>query len=109
MRFIVDAQLPPHLAEWLRSHGHQASALTEIGLRDADDADIWSRALTEGAIIVTKDEDFAAMAGRIGDGPQVLWVRTGNILRRALIKRFEATWSQIEPILETGIPLVELR
>jgi len=55
MLFIVDAQLPPQLAQWLRDRGHEASALREIGLRDADDADIWSHALAERAIIVTKD------------------------------------------------------
>ena len=109
MRFIVDAQLPPQLAQWLRDRGHQASALREIGLRDADDADIWSRALAERAIIITKDEDFAAMAGRLANGPQVLWVRSGNLLRRVLIARFEAVWPQIEPILESGAGLVEMR
>jgi predicted nuclease of predicted toxin-antitoxin system len=109
MRFLVDAQLPPQLAAWLRDRGHEASALREIGLRDADDADIWSRALADGAIIVTKDEDFAAMAGRIANGPQVLWVRSGNLLRRALIDRFEAAWPQVEPFLAGGASVVELR
>jgi predicted nuclease of predicted toxin-antitoxin system len=83
--------------------------LREIGLRDADDADIWSRALAERAIIVTKDEGFAAMAGRIANGPQALWVRSGNLLQRVLIARFEAVWPQIEPILEPGAALVEMR
>lgn len=109
MRFIVDAQLPPKLAEWLRERGHDALALREIGMRDADDLDIWARALAEGAIIVTKDEDFAAMAGRIANGPQVLWVRSGNLLRRVLIARLEAAWPQIEPILASGASLVEMR
>lgn len=109
MRFIVDAQLPPQLAHWLRDRGHEASALREIGLRDAGDADIWSRALAERAIIVTKDEDFAAMAGRFANGPQVLWVRSGNLLRRVLIARFEAVWPQIELILESGAGLIEMR
>lgn len=109
MRFIVDVQLPPQLTQWLRDRGHEASALSEIGLRDADDADIWSHALAERPIIVIKDEDFAAMAGRIGNGPQVLWVRSGNHLRRVLIARFEAVWPQIEPILGAGAALVEMQ
>jgi hypothetical protein len=44
LRFIVDAQLPPALAAFLRDKGHEAVALREIGLRDADDPDIWERA-----------------------------------------------------------------
>jgi predicted nuclease of predicted toxin-antitoxin system len=41
MRFIVDAQLPPQLAAWLRARGHAAFALRDIGLRDAGDTDVW--------------------------------------------------------------------
>ncbi|MGD9815614.1 MAG: DUF5615 family PIN-like protein [Hyphomonadaceae bacterium] len=96
LRFIVDAQLPPALAEFLRGKGHEAASLREIGLRDADDADIWERARKDGAIIVTKDEDFALMVAANDNGPRVLWVRTGNLLKRVLLARFDAAWSEIE-------------
>ena len=109
MKFIVDAQLPPRLADWLRDKGHEALALRDVGLRDAADPEIWRRAGDQGAIIVTKDEDFAAMAARSAVGPQVLWVRTGNLLNRVLLQRFEAAWPQAEPLLANGARLVELR
>ena len=109
MNFFVDAQLPPLLADWLRGKGHDAAALRDLGLRDATDPDIWRRAETDGAIIVTKDEDFAAMAARTADGPQVLWVRTGNLLNRVLLRRFGSAWPQAEPLLAGGAKLVELR
>ena len=105
----MDAQLPPQLATWLRTKGHHAVALREVGLRDADDPEIWTYAETEAAVIVTKDEDFAAMAGRLPSGPQVLWVRTGNILTRPLLMRFEAAWPSVEPLLANGHRLIELR
>lgn len=109
MRFIVDAQLPPQLAAWFRAKGHEAFAVREIGLRDADDPEIWRRATTDNDIIVSKDEDFATMALQPGSGPQVLWVRTGNILTRSLIQHFEQTWEQAEVLLEADVRLVELR
>jgi len=109
VKFIVDAQLPPRLAVWLRAKGYDAVSLREVGLRDADDADIWLRAHSEREVIVTKDEDFAEMAGRLADGPQVLWVRTGNVLTRALLVRFDAAWAEAEPLLAAGARLVELR
>ncbi|HEY5046899.1 MAG TPA: DUF5615 family PIN-like protein [Rhizomicrobium sp.] len=61
MKFVVDAQLPPALAAWLRDKGHDAVAVREIGLREADDRDIRSHARAEHAIVVTKDEDFAQL------------------------------------------------
>ena len=45
MRFIVDAQLPPALARLLTAHGHIAEHVEDIGLREADDSQIWRYAL----------------------------------------------------------------
>jgi predicted nuclease of predicted toxin-antitoxin system len=67
MKFVVDAQLPPALAAWLRDKGHDAVAVREIGLREADDGDIWSYARAERAIVVTKDEDFGRLAAAAPD------------------------------------------
>ena len=38
MKFLVDAQLPPMLAEWLRRAGHETKHVQDVDLRDADDA-----------------------------------------------------------------------
>ncbi|MGE0743075.1 MAG: DUF5615 family PIN-like protein [Hyphomonadaceae bacterium] len=109
LRFIVDAQLPPALADFIRAKGHEASALREIGLRDADDANIWTWARAEAAIIVTKDEDFAQLVAANDDGPRVLWVRSGNLLKRVLLARFESAWPELEGHLIAGARLVEMR
>jgi predicted nuclease of predicted toxin-antitoxin system len=39
VKFVVDAQLPPALARLLREAGCDASAVREIGLREASDAE----------------------------------------------------------------------
>lgn len=109
MRFLIDAQLPPALATWLRAKGHEAATVREISLRDASDSIIWKRATDEGRIIVTKDEDFASMAAAEENGPKVLWVRTGNLVNRLLLARFERAWDEIEAHLESGARVVELR
>lgn len=41
MRFLVDAQLPPALARWLASQGHQADHVGDLGLAAAMDRVIW--------------------------------------------------------------------
>ncbi len=108
MRFLVDAQLPPALAEWLRKKGHEATHVREVGLRDADDRSIWAHAVAEAAIMVTKDEDFATLAA-MGSEARVLWVRTGNLVNRLLLARFEKSWLEVEDYLAAGSTLVELR
>jgi len=83
VKFLVDAQLPPALARWLSEAGHQAEAVREIGLRDAEDDAIWQHALTTSTVIVTKDEDFATRLQQATSAPQIVWLRVGNTSNRA--------------------------
>lgn len=108
MKFVVDAQLPPALATWLRNKGHDAVAVREIGLREADDGTIWSYAHAQNAIVVTKDEDFGQLAAAMPEA-RVLWVRVGNAVNRVLLARFERSWPEILAHLEDGAQIVELR
>jgi predicted nuclease of predicted toxin-antitoxin system len=44
VKFLVDAQLPPALARWLREAGHEAEHVEFVGLREESDSAIWVRA-----------------------------------------------------------------
>ena len=55
MKFLIDAQLPPALAEWLRQAGYESQSVRDAGLRDAEDFMIWQYAQTHGWVILTKD------------------------------------------------------
>ncbi len=56
MRFLVDAQHSLNGS----AGGHDAEHLGERQMQTASDAAIWGYALATSAVIVTKDEDFAA-------------------------------------------------
>jgi predicted nuclease of predicted toxin-antitoxin system len=109
VKFLVDAQLPPALARWLREAGHDAQAVREVGLREAHDNDIWRQASATGAILVTKDEDFASRAQQDASGPVVLWLRVGNTSNRALRAWFLPQLPQILALIQQGVRLVEVR
>ncbi|MES2691979.1 MAG: DUF5615 family PIN-like protein [Verrucomicrobiota bacterium] len=78
MKFLVDAQLPPALARWLSEAGHEAFAVREVGLREAEDLAIFDYALRNGLVILTKDEDFAMLAEGGEPSPTIVWLRIGN-------------------------------
>ena len=59
MRFLVDANLPRSTAALLRTLGHEVEFARDIGLAAAPDRDIATRAKTTGAVILTRDLDFA--------------------------------------------------
>ncbi|MET3837440.1 putative nuclease of putative toxin-antitoxin system [Brevundimonas sp. UYEF29] len=109
MNFIVDAQLPLALTDWLRAQGHAADHVSELLTVSAPDQAIWSLAKDQDRIVITKDRDFAIWAADRRSGPQVVWLRLGNATRRALIAWLEPKWSQIEQRLSEGVHLVEVR
>jgi predicted nuclease of predicted toxin-antitoxin system len=108
MRFIVDAQLPPALARWLVSKGHEAEHVADRQMATASDAAIWDFALLEDMIIVTKDEDFAQRKALADGGPTVLWIRLPNTRRRDLLIWFAAVFPEILRALQRGESLIEV-
>jgi predicted nuclease of predicted toxin-antitoxin system len=104
--FLIDQQLPAMLADWFEQKGHQAHHVRDIDMRDAADGAIWRRAIEMAAVVVAKDEDFAARR-KVADGPQVLWLRVGNATNRVLRSYLEAAWPTVLPYLEAGEPIVE--
>jgi len=95
--------LPPSLADWLRTKGHEARHVQELGLHNVDDIDIAARALTEDATIISKDSDFAFK----GPPPTVV-ARLGNVTNARLITRFEGAWPSILSALQAGETYVEI-
>ena len=108
MRFLVDAHLPPALARWLVAAGHQAEHVLDRRMEAASDVAIWTLATELAAVIVTKDEDFAQMKARIGEGPTIVWIRLPNTRRRPLLTWFEQALPMILAACERGETLVEL-
>ncbi|MBX7133717.1 MAG: DUF5615 family PIN-like protein [Fimbriimonadaceae bacterium] len=107
MLFIVDAQLPPQLAGWIDSEfGIKAVAVRDLGQRDASDLEIFVAAQEPGKVIVTKDEDFLDLVGRLGPPPQVLLVTCGNSTNRFLKSLFELQFFAAIDQLNNGEPIV---
>ena len=107
MRFLVDAQLPPALARRLEALGHIAEHVADRGMVSASDHVIREHATSVGAVIVTKDEDFA-IRRLLADGPAIVWLRLGNTRRAALLTRIEAELPAIIAALERGETLIEV-
>lgn len=108
MRLLVDAQLPPALAEWFATHGLPATPVRELGLRDSDDGSIWNFACEHEWVLVTKDEDFVARCLTTSAAPTVIWIRRGNCTNRALFSWLEGLMSDLKERLEAGDKIIEL-
>lgn len=107
MKFLVDAQLPPGLANWIAARGQEAAHVADLGLLAASDREIAAWAETEDAIVVSKDEDFLVL--RLPDRFAFVWLRCGNCTNRVLIRWIEARWDRLLMLLEQGERMVEVR
>lgn len=109
MKFLVDANLPPALARWLASEGHEAHHVGDFGIEAMSDRAIWTRARELDACIVTKDEDFILLQALDRAGPAVVWIRIGNAVRSILLQRIPAVWPAVVSAIERGEKVVEVR
>jgi predicted nuclease of predicted toxin-antitoxin system len=109
MLFIIDAQLPPGLVDFLKARGFEAQHVSRIGLGAAPDTEIWKRACDVGAMVMTKDEDFVTLATRSKSGPGVVWIRIGNCTNQSLRLALAPVLDEIIAALANGERLIEIR
>ncbi|MEH2328555.1 DUF5615 family PIN-like protein [Nostoc sp.] len=109
MKIWIDAQLPPTLALWLtETFDVEATALRELGLRDAKDVEIFEAARVAKTVIMTKDSDFVDLACRLGIPPQILWLTCGNVTNRNLQRLLAIALPDAIERLRQGEAIVEI-
>ncbi len=109
MTLWLDAQLSPKLASWMSiNFAVKVYAVRELGLRDAEDKEIFLAAKQAEAIIVTKDSDFINLLEQYGTPPQVIWVTCGNTSNDYLKQILTKTLPPALLSLADGEKLVEI-
>jgi predicted nuclease of predicted toxin-antitoxin system len=105
MKFLVDAQLPPGLCDWLEERGHAALHVSRLeeALQDGHIADHAER---EDLVLISKDADFVEL--RLPDRFAFLWLRCGNVSNRGLREWLGAQWGEVERRLGQGARLIVL-
>jgi predicted nuclease of predicted toxin-antitoxin system len=79
VKFLVDANLSPRVAELLRAAGHDAVAVRDLRLASAPDDVILDRALSEDRIVISHDTDFGTLlAIRRLTRPSVILIRSSD-------------------------------
>jgi predicted nuclease of predicted toxin-antitoxin system len=105
----VDAQLSPALAPWIAAElGHPANAVRDLGLRAANDPQIFQAAREAQAIVPTKDADFAGLVERMGPSPQIIWITCGNTSNAAMRDLLRRHLPKALQVLAQGEPLIEI-
>lgn len=109
MTIWIDAQLSPAIAIWINANfSVEAIAVRDLGLRDAEDEEIFLEAKNANAIVMTKDSDFLILLDRFGVPPQVILLTCGNTSNARLKEILNATLEEAIELLENGEEIVEI-
>lgn len=105
----IDAHLSPAIATWITEvFGISAFPLRDLGLRDAEDPEIFEAAKAQKVILMTKDNDFVDLVERLGSPPKIIWLTCGNTSNAQLRKILNSTLLDALELLQTGNELVEI-
>jgi predicted nuclease of predicted toxin-antitoxin system len=107
-RFLIDAQLPLALAERLSALGYPSEHVDAIGLSGSTDVEICDYAVTCGAVLMTKDGDFAQLVRQELFPGQIVWIRLGNTRNRILWESLMQVLPEIISGLEGGDRIIEV-
>lgn len=75
MRFLIDENMGPSVARWLREQGHDVVSIYETARGSSDD-EVIALAYSENRILITSDKDFGDKVHR------ERWPHRGIILLR---------------------------
>ena len=96
MKFLLDAQLPRKLSEFLKWKGYDAIHTLELPDKNATkDSEINRISLEEKRVVISKDLDFIESL-LISEKPyKLIYIATGNITNKQLLKIFSQNIERI--------------
>jgi predicted nuclease of predicted toxin-antitoxin system len=103
---LLDENLPQGIVRDVADLFPNSAHVRELGLRAAPDDAIWERAVADGYVIITKDDDFRQRSFLRGFPPKVIWLRIGNCRRADIASLLHDRASAIERFADD--PLVAL-
>jgi predicted nuclease of predicted toxin-antitoxin system len=100
VKFIVDAQLPKSLSDFLKSEGLDSVHTLEFPEKNkTKDSQIIFSAITENRVVITKDNDFLDSYLLKSEPRKLVMIKTGNIPNPELIEIFRKNLTNIISML----------
>ncbi len=67
--------MSPVIAAWIAENFPvECLAVRDVGLRDAEDREIFLETRKQSAIVMTKDSDFILLQNELGAPPKIIWI-----------------------------------
>lgn len=100
MKLLFDQNISYRIVKKLEKYFPDCKHISDCGLSDCDDPEIWQYAHTNNYAIATFDSDFYDISLINGHPPKIIWIRTGNLTTIELVKLIMRKYESIKAFLE---------
>ena len=112
MKLLFDQNISYRIIKKISDSFSNCKHVSDCGLNDSEDQEIWLFANTNNYTIVTFDADFYEISLISGIPPKIIWIRTGNIttgmLALMLLEHQNEIVDLIEAVEHKNISCLEL-
>ncbi len=86
MKLLFDQNISFRIVNKLIDTYPDSKHVSQVGLMDCEDIDIWMFARNQDYEIVTYDSDFYDISLINGIPPKIIWIRTGNLVTGEIVQ-----------------------
>jgi predicted nuclease of predicted toxin-antitoxin system len=111
VKFLFDENLSPTLVGILAREFPNCTHVRDIGLRGAEDGQIWDHARAQDFMIVSKDTDFRERSYVEGFPPKIIWLDVGNagtVVIAELLRRERQRIEDFESLQEASVLILSI-
>jgi predicted nuclease of predicted toxin-antitoxin system len=109
VKLLLDENLSRRIVQALEATFPGSTQVALVGLQRASDAEVWQYAKDHEFVIVSKDEDFVAMANLIGQPPRLMKLSLGNCSNEHVWSALSRQHALIESAFaDPAVAMVEL-
>lgn len=102
MKLLFDQNISYRISGKLQDLFPESKHISECGLQNSEDFDIWNYAKSDNFSIVTFDSDFFEISLINGHPPKIFWIRTGNLSTEELTELIRRNQAEINSFLSTA-------
>ena len=89
MRLLFDQNISFRITKKLKDSFPECKHVSDCGLMEKEDLDIWNYAKRQDYSIVTFDADYYDISIINGHPPKIIWIRTGNLKTNQITRLLE--------------------
>ncbi len=100
MKLLFDQNISFRISKKLMDLFPNCKHVSDCGLSNCDDSDIWEYARKNAFSIVTFDSDFYDISVINGQPPKIIWIRSGNSTTNEIVNLMRQNKEIIEKFIE---------